>query len=151
MGEEGLHKIGSVIFLEQAPQFADFVGRKFVPLDKVSEHGHQRPAEHPAQKRLAGGIDAFLAPDERTVKVGASVLAEAQGLLPDEPVEKSLDRARVPGGVGLPQGFDDLTGGAGSEVPDHFHDFPFSFGDAGHFSHGALFTITSVIGERLHL
>ena len=40
MGEEGLHKVGLIVVLEQTPQLADFIWRKFVPLDKVSEHGH---------------------------------------------------------------------------------------------------------------
>ena len=68
MGEKGLHKIGLIGVLEQTPQLADFIGRKFVPLDKVSEHGLQRPAENALQKRLAGGINTLLPPDQWAIQ-----------------------------------------------------------------------------------
>ena len=92
-----------------------------------------------------------LPPDQRAVDIGTSVLAETQGFLFDQPVEKGLGGAGMPRGIGLAQGFDDFTGRARALGPDHFHDFPLGVRDSRYFSHDAIRTITVVIELRLHL
>ena len=149
MGEYLLHTKWLIRVLKQAPQFPDFIRRKFVPLDEVREHGPERPAENALQKRLAGRVNTIFPPNQRAIHVGASFLAETQDFLFDQPVEKGLGGAGMPRGVGLLQDGDDLASGTRTPGPDDFHHLPLGFRNSRHFSHGFVLTINVVIGARL--
>src|SRR6185369_3356714 len=101
----------------------------------MSQHWFQRAAEHSFQKRCAYCIDTIFLFDQWPVEIGSSLLAETQRLFPHQSGEEGLNGFGVPGSVLARQCLDDLAGGTGRLGPNHFHDFPFCFGNARNFFH----------------